>query len=119
FQDRKGNRGTIEIRITPEGYWYLDTFLYNSKVDSGLTLRDSTNLHLLGEWYWVSLEYDGKTMSQYVNGRKELENKIIFNPMKSGHISIGVRFNHKHWYRGRVKEIYFYPGVIRGAKTRD
>jgi hypothetical protein len=45
FQDKELNRGTFEIRLTPKGQWYMDTFLKNGKTDMGLTLIDSTKLH--------------------------------------------------------------------------
>ena len=37
FQDTVGNRGTFELRLTPKGYWYADTFLKNGKAGPGAT----------------------------------------------------------------------------------
>lgn len=42
FQDTMGNRCTLEIRLTPKGSWYADTFLRNGKTEKELTLIDST-----------------------------------------------------------------------------
>lgn len=118
FQDTTGNRGTMEMRITPEGNWYMDTFLYNHKADAGLTLRDSTLQHPAGEWYWIALEYDGKTMSHYVNGEKELEGEIEFNPMVAGRISLGVRLNHVCWFKGLIRQIRFYPEALAASRLK-
>ncbi len=51
FEDKELNRGTLEARLTPDGKWYLDTFLKNGKTDKGLTLIDSTILHDANKWY--------------------------------------------------------------------
>ncbi len=112
FQDKELNRGTFEIRLTPKGQWYMDTFLKNGKTDMGLTLIDSTKLHPTDKWYWVALVYDGKKMSSYVNRKKELEGKIDFPPMTIGDISIGVRLNKVNWFKGLIREIRFHPQAL-------
>ncbi len=112
FQDKELNRGTFEIRLTPKGQWYMDTFLKNGKTDIGLTLIDSTKLHPTDKWYWVALVYDGKKMSSYVNRKKELEGKIDFPPMTIGDISIGVRLNKVNWFKGLIREIRFHPQAL-------
>ncbi len=77
-EDEAGHRMTIETRLTPEGKWYLDTFLLNTNTVR-LTLIDPTKLHPANEWYWVALRYDGTTMSDFVNGVKELEGAVNFS----------------------------------------
>jgi hypothetical protein len=115
FQDKELNRGTLEVRITPKGQWYLDTFLKNGKTDKadrGLTLIDSTKQHPANQWYWAALVYDGKKMSSYVNRRKELEGDIVFPPMTTGDISLGVRLNKVNWFKGLIREIRFHPAAL-------
>ena len=60
FEDTLFNRGTIELRLTPDGQWYLDAFLRNGKTGKGLALIDSTKLHPADKWYWAAMVYDGK-----------------------------------------------------------
>lgn len=112
FQDSIDNRGTIEARITPDGRWYLDTFLKNGNTNDRLTLIDSTNLHPCNQWYWISLVYDGKKMAHYINAVKELEGTVNIQPMNNGQISLGVRLNKVNWYKGLIKEIRFSPVAV-------
>ena len=115
FEDKESNRGTLEVRVTPKGMWYLDTFLKNGNADkenSHLTLIDSTKQHPADQWYWVALVYDDNKMSSYVNGKKELEGIVDFPPMTSGNISIGVRLNKVDWFKGLIKEIRFHPAAL-------
>ncbi len=112
FEDKDGNRGTMEIRVTPGGTWYLDTFLKNGKTNKGLTLIDSTILHPAGKWYWAALVYDGKKMTSYVDGRKELEGEVNFVPVSAGQLALGVRLNKVNWFKGQIKEIRFHPAAL-------
>lgn len=112
FQDEVANRGLIETRVTPEGHWALDTFLYNSKTDSGLTLIDRGKQHQGDQWYWAALTYDGKNMTHYINAEKETEGEIEFGPMESGQISLGVRLNEVYWFKGQIREIRFHSAAL-------
>jgi hypothetical protein len=113
FEDKELNRGTFEGRITPQGQWYMDTFLKNGKTNKGLTLIDSTKLHDCNSWYWVAMVYDGKKMSSYINGKKELEGDTNFPAMTSGNTSIGVRLNKVNWFKGAIKEIRFNDRALK------
>ena len=112
FQDSANNRGTLEIRVTPQGSWYADIFLRNGKAENGLTLIDSTKLHACDRWYWLALVFDGKKMSSYVNGVKELEGDVSFEPMVAGQISLGVRLNRINWFKGQISELRFHPAPL-------
>lgn len=112
FQDTAANRGTVEIRVTSTGNWYLDTFLKNGKTDEGLTLIDSTKQHAGDQWYWAALVYDGRKMTSYVNAAKELEGDVNFVPMTTGQISLGVRLNKVNWFKGLISEIRFNPAAL-------
>lgn len=118
FQDDNDNRGLIEIRLNPGDKWSLDTFLYNSKADSGLTLLDREIEHPCDQWYWAALTYGGTTMKHYVNGQKELEGNIDFRPMVEGRTSLGVRLNKVYWFKGMIKEIHFYPKVLEASELQ-
>lgn len=112
FEDKAGNRGTIELRLTPGGQWYLDTFLKNGKTNKGVTLIDSTKLHTAGQWYWAALVFDGKKMIDYVNAIPEHEGLVEIEPMGSGEISLGVRLNRINWFKGQIREVRFHPAVL-------
>lgn len=116
FQDGDMDRGTLEIRLTPQKRWYLDAFLKNGKTnDRGLALNDTSLLHGADKWYWVAMVYDGKTLSSYVNGVKELEGPVNFPVMKSGQISIGVRLNKVSWFKGAISEARFHPEALAAS----
>jgi len=115
FQDKQANRGTFEVRLAANKQWYLDTFLKNGATgtsDRGLTLIDSTLLHPADQWYWAALVYDGKRMTSYVNGLKELEGETNFTSVTTGEISVGVRLNKVNWYKGLIREIRFHPAAL-------
>ena len=115
FEDKDGNRGTIEARITPERHWYLDTFLKNGTTGKGLALIDSTLLHPTDRWYWVALTYDGRKMTSYINGAKEHEGAPDFTVLNQGKTSIGVRLNQVNWFKGLIHEIRFHPEALTAA----
>jgi hypothetical protein len=118
FQDESENRGLIETRLDEDGNWALDTFLYNKSADNGLTLLDRQNYHPADTFYWVALVYDGNMMSHYVNGMKELEGQIDFDPMGSGKISLGMRMNQVHWFKGLIREIRFHPKALHSDELQ-
>jgi hypothetical protein len=113
IQDVEGNRCTIELRLTSEGYWYPDTFLKSEKNNSRLTLIDSSNLHPIDNWYWVALVYDGRKMIQYVNAKSEKEGVVSFLPMITGQTSLGVRLNRVNWFKGQIHEVRFHSVALK------
>jgi hypothetical protein len=119
FEDPAGRRGTLEMRVTPQGNWYLDTFLKNGAADKGLTLIKAENLHPCGKWYWIALVYDGKTMTDYVNGIKELDGQITLDPMSGGRISLGVRLNKVNWFKGLIREMRFHPEALNSTALQQ
>lgn len=112
FEDSDKNRGTLEIRLTRFGQWYLDAFLKNGKLNKGIALIDSTQLHQANQWYWVAMVYDGQKMISYVNGVKQLENLMDFPPMNGGQIAFGMRLNKVSWFKGIVGEARFYQEAL-------
>ena len=101
----------IETRLTDNGLWYLDTYIKNAKGDK--TLVKSANTHPVGQWYNATLVYDGREMRHYVNAVKEMSAELAFAPLNEGKISIGVRINQVHWFKGAIREIRFTRGILR------
>jgi hypothetical protein len=105
LQDAEQHRALIETRNDGQGRWYLDTYL--GQLDKGQALFDRARVHPTNRWYWVALRYDGRIMSHFVNGVKELEAPATFGPMGTGETSIGVRLNRLYWYKGAIREVRF------------
>ncbi len=116
IQDERDSRVMIETRLINGQSWSLDTFLRSG--DNSRPLLDRTKRHPTGRWAWVALVYDGKTMSDYVNGVKELEGLVNFAPMTDGRMSLGVRLNRVYWFKGSIKEVRFSPVPLNPTDLR-
>ena len=106
IQDEAERRVLLETRVTREHNWSLDTFLHAAASDR-LTLLDRSKSQATDRWYRAALVYDGVTMSHYVDGVKQLEGAVRFPPMSAGRISLGVRLNRIHWFKGCIAEVRF------------
>ena len=109
-EDAKGGRTMMETRLTEDNHWYLDTFLLSGP--SSLALIDKTKLHPADRWSWVALRYDGKVMTSFVDGVKELEGPVAFAPLVDGKMSLGVRQNRLYWFKGAIREVRFTPVAL-------
>jgi len=118
IEDDQQHRLLMETRVNKERTWSLDTFLHNTK-DHRLTLLDRTMVQPADQWYWAALVYDGKAMGQYVNGVKLLEGPVEFLPMSRGKISLGVRQNRIHWFKGCIAEVRFTPIALTKLQRID
>jgi hypothetical protein len=108
------DRILFETRLTPEGRWFLDTYIKTG--GEGHTLFAKQQLHNLGEWHHAALVVDGAGMRHYVNGELELGRPIQFAPQKPGRTSIGVRINEVSWFKGAIREARFTPRVLSPDK---
>ncbi len=116
IEDDGGSRVLLETRSDDDASWSLDTFLQGA--DDSCTLRDTQKVHPTDVWTWVALVYDGKTMASYINGVKELEGEVTFEPMTNGRTALGVRLNRVFWFRGSIKEVRFHPAAIEPSKLQ-
>jgi len=107
MQEVDDHRLLIETRLTPDGRWFLDTFLKSG--DSECTLFAKEHLHPVGEWFHAALIYEQGVMRHYVNGVKEMECPVDFRVMSGGQTSVGSRLNRVYWYKGAVKELSVTP----------
>jgi hypothetical protein len=111
-QDEAGSRALLETRLDERGWW-LDTFLWQAGTTArGLALIDPARVHPAGRWHWVALRYDGAVMTSFVNGVKQLEGAYALAPMGPGRVSLGVRQNKVHWFKGRIREVRFHPRAL-------
>jgi hypothetical protein len=116
IEDEIPRRALIETRLNKSGQWWLDTFLFQD--EKGLPLIDPKKVHPTDRWYWAALRYDGKRMTSFVNGVKELEGDIAFGPMVGGETSLGVRLNRVYWFKGAIREVRFHPTAIEPAELQ-
>jgi hypothetical protein len=116
-QDEGGRRALIELRLNPQGKWWLDTYLKPS-VAAGVPLIDPAKTHPADHWYWAALRFDGKHMASFVNGEKELEGEPAFDPMGPGHVSVGVRLNRVSWFKGMIHEVRFHAEALPPEKLQ-
>ena len=100
----------METRMLPDRTWCLDTYLRMEA--PGLTLIDRVKTHSADSWHVASLTYDGRTMTSYVDGVRELSGEVSFAPLKPGRTSIGVRQNLVSWFKGRIALVRVTPGAL-------
>lgn len=117
LQDDPGNRALIELRLA-NGTWALDTFLLSTATGGRRVLFDADKRHPAGQWTWAALTYDGKIMTHYINGVKELEGPVVFSPMKAGRVSLGVRQNKVHWFKGGIREVRWHASALPAAELQ-
>lgn len=105
------DRLLIELRLTEDNVWYLDTFILSG--DNKTALIETSLTHPANEWYHVVMTLDGTgQMTNYVNGKKEMTGHVDFKPM-TGEMSIGARRNKVSWYKGAIAKIKISPEVLK------
>ena len=109
-----GNRALIELRMPPGdpgggARWALDTYLRSG--EAGLTLLDRAQTHPAARWHVATLTYDGKAMTHYVDGVREVSGETVFAPLGAGRTSIGVRQNRVSWFKGRIHSLRVAPSA--------
>jgi hypothetical protein len=117
-QDGKETRALIETRLDGRGGWWLDTFMTNQASGGGVTLVDPARVHPAGRWHWAALRYDGRTLAHFVNGRKELERAVDLAPFGPGTVSLGVRQNRVHWFKGLIAEVRYHRVAVPEEQLR-
>jgi len=86
---------------------------YVGSPKGGTTQIEPKNTHATNAWYWAAVRYDGKILSHFVNGAKELETaNVTFGPLGPGKTSLGVRQNKVYWFKGAIREVRFTPAVL-------
>jgi hypothetical protein len=105
-----GNRALLEIRDLGRRQWTLDTYLKSGA--AGVTLLERDRAHPSGQWHVASLVYDGATMTNYVDGRKEASAGALFVPLAAGRTAIGMRINRVSWFKGQVSRIRVTPAAL-------
>ena len=108
-----GNRALVELRMAA-GRWSLDSYLRSG--DAQLTLLDRAQTHAAAVWHVSTLTFDGATMTHYVDGIRQGSGAVVFQPLKEGRTSIGVRQNQVSWFKGRIRTIRISPEALPAAR---
>jgi hypothetical protein len=116
LQDDQSWRVMLETRLDGKGGWWLDTFLGATGVSQPLI--DPTRVHPTNQWCWVALRFDGKHMTSFVNGVQELEREATFGPMVEGKLSLGVRQNKVHWFKGGIREVRWHRAALKAEELQ-
>jgi len=112
-EDGSDDRMLFEIRVV-DGQWCLDSYVHSPDASQALLNRD--RLHPLGAWYHVAAVYDGRVFRNYVNGVEEGAAEIHFTPQRSGHSSVGVRFNKVNYFKGAIHAARFTRRALRPSE---
>lgn len=104
-----GNRMLFEIRVL-NGQWCLDSFA--SSGQNHRTLLNCKLLHPLGKWYVVTAVYDGTQLRNYVDGQLQGEGSLQLKPQLPGRSSVGMRINHKFFFKGAILMARMTPRAL-------
>jgi hypothetical protein len=105
------DRLLLELRLTKENLWFLDTFILCG--ESKNALMDPNLQHPAGRWYHVALTVDRKgKMTNYVNGKFEISGNVGLRPINLGAMSVGARRNRVSWFLGAIYRIRISPSVL-------
>lgn len=101
----------IELRLTDKNNWFLDTYV--SSDSSNLTLYAEKFVHTVDGWYHAALVYKDGTARHYVNGVEEMAGPVKFMPIENGNVSIGMRMNHRSYFKGEIKFVRMTNWALR------
>jgi hypothetical protein len=104
------DRILLETRLPGGGMWFYDTFVKSGAMNEALFAKD--HLHPLGRWHRLASVCDGTTLRHYVDGTLEMEKPAAYTPARAGRMSIGVRINRVHWFKGAIRSIRFTPRAL-------
>ncbi|MCB9207063.1 MAG: hypothetical protein H6612_10900 [Ignavibacteriales bacterium] len=112
---RTKSRILMEIRLLKKNQkWAFDSCISSDSSTSILLDTLSTEmLHSAGKWYNIAFVYKHHKITNYVNGVKELQGDVFFNPLPDAQISIGARQNPKSWFKGCIQSIRFTKRALR------
>lgn len=109
FGEPNEGRLLFEIRTT-KTEWYFDAYINTSKGERAMI--DPERLYPLDQWYHVAFVVNEARLSTYVNGVKELEDRVHIAPIQTGRTSIGVRQNKVSWFKGAIYQVRISPKAL-------
>jgi hypothetical protein len=103
------NRMLFEVRVI-NGQWCLDSFAASGTQHR--TLLNCKLMHPLGRWYVVTAVYNGKELRNYVDGQLQGEGPLTLKAQLPGRSSVGMRINHKYYFRGAILMARMTPRAL-------
>jgi hypothetical protein len=116
-QDEANNRALIELRIA-DGTFAVDTYLGSTTRKSRLPLLDLSLRHPTRRWTWVALVFDRGRMEHFVNGQRELGGTVDFRSTAAGRVSLGMRGNQVHRFKGAIREVRWHRSALVPASLQ-
>lgn len=102
---KESRRMLIELRLTDDNKWFLDTHINTDSASR--TLYAEKFIHPLNEWYHAALVYENGCVRHFVNGIEEMSGHVKFIPISNGNVSIGMRMNKRSYFKGEIKLVRF------------
>ena len=103
-------RMLIELRLTDDNKWFLDTHINTDSASR--TLYAEKFIHPLNEWYHAALVYENGCVRHFVNGIEEMSGHVKFIPISNGNVSIGMRMNKRSYFKGKIKLVRFTNSAL-------
>lgn len=104
------DRILLEIRAVKD-IWYFDGFVASGKNKKALI--DEQLTHQTGQWYHVAFIVGPDSVTTFVNGKQELSESFLYQSIKTGSCSIGVRLNKRSWFKGMIYKIRIVPKQLK------
>jgi Concanavalin A-like lectin/glucanases superfamily/FG-GAP-like repeat/FG-GAP repeat len=94
-------RMLFELRVI-DGRWAFDGVAFSGSQSK--TLLDRGKVHSLDHWHAGALVYDGRELSNYVDGVRQGAAEVHLEPQGNGRTSIGTRIDLRSYFKGAVYE---------------
>lgn len=107
------NRMLFEVRVVGDR-WFLDSYTFSTTGEA--TLMNKGSLHPVGQWYHVATVYDGRVVSNYVNGVRDGAKEVALAPQGPGRTSMGVRINQVDYFKGAIHVSRFSRRALSPAE---
>jgi hypothetical protein len=119
MQQDDDNRLLIELRLTDNDKWFLDTFIKSEASDR--VLYADGFFHDAHQISHAGLIYKNGRMSHFVNGVLELSGSVDYRKVRTGQTSLGVRLNKVSWFKGYISKVKITPCALspEELKTSD
>ncbi len=113
IQDPANNdrRILVELRLTDDHQWYLDTYIKSEVSSRALKLESAR--HPVGQWYHAALVYDNRSMKHFVNGIEEISGEVDYLPITNASTSIGTRMDQRSWFKGSIAVLKVTHGALQ------
>jgi hypothetical protein len=114
---KENRRILLELRMNKRLEWVVDTHVRSDS--SFLTMLSKPFPHAVSRWYHVALVYRDGIASHFVNGKKEMSGPVIYLPIDSAFVSIGMRMNQRSFTRGAVRSVRMTNDALEPGQFKN